>query len=72
MKITRLIILVWVMFLSLISFSQTTKMIFSYTNPITRDSAISMLDHFIIKVENKWYAVGSKEYLNETLPVLFK
>lgn len=35
--------------------------IFEYTNPITRDTAISMRDHFIIKVENKWYAVGTSE-----------
>jgi xylan 1,4-beta-xylosidase len=35
--------------------------VFEYTNPITRDTAISMRDHFIIKVENKWYAVGTSE-----------
>ena len=33
--------------------------VFRYTNPITRDTAISMRDHFIIKVENKWYCVGT-------------
>ena len=49
------------MLFSLVSFSQTTKKVFSYTNPITRDTAISMRDHFIIKVENKWYAVGTSE-----------
>jgi beta-xylosidase len=32
---------------------------FRYTNPITRDSAISMRDHFIIKVGTKWYCTGS-------------
>ena len=32
---------------------------FRYTNPITRDAAISMRDHFIIKVDKKWYAVGT-------------
>lgn len=32
---------------------------FSYTNPITRDTAISMRDHFIIKVGDKWYATGT-------------
>lgn len=44
--------------------NDTTKektKIFEYTNPITRDSAISMRDHFIIKVEKKWYAVGTSE-----------
>jgi len=32
---------------------------FRYTNPITQDSAISMRDHFIIKVGSKWYCTGS-------------
>lgn len=32
---------------------------FKYTNPITQDSAISMRDHFIIKVGSKWYCTGS-------------
>lgn len=32
---------------------------FRYTNPITRDSAISMRDHFIIKVDDLWYCVGT-------------
>lgn len=36
----------------------TTKE-FRYTNPITRDSAISMRDHFIIKVGDKWYCTGT-------------
>ncbi|HTN22262.1 MAG TPA: family 43 glycosylhydrolase [Pelobium sp.] len=35
--------------------------IFKYTNPITRDTAISMRDHFIIKVGTKWYCVGTSE-----------
>jgi xylan 1,4-beta-xylosidase len=34
---------------------------FRYTNPITRDSAISMRDHFIIKVDKKWFCVGTSE-----------
>lgn len=38
---------------------QTAKKVFTYTNPITRDTAISMRDHFIIKVENKWYCIGT-------------
>ncbi|WP_157974341.1 glycoside hydrolase family 43 protein [Lewinella sp. IMCC34183] len=32
---------------------------FRYTNPITRDSAISMRDHFIIKAGDKWYCTGT-------------
>lgn len=35
--------------------AEETKHEFRYTNPITRDSAISMRDHFIIKVGSKWY-----------------
>jgi xylan 1,4-beta-xylosidase len=34
---------------------------FRYTNSITRDSFIAMRDHFIIKVEKKWYCVGTSE-----------
>ena len=37
------------------------KKVFTYTNPITRDTAISMRDHFIIKVDRKWYCVGTSE-----------
>src|SRR6185312_2477465 len=33
--------------------------VFRYTNPITRDTAISMRDHFIIKAGAKWYCVGT-------------
>ncbi len=32
---------------------------FHYTNPITRDTALSMRDHFIIKTGNKWYCTGT-------------
>lgn len=32
---------------------------FTYTNPITRDTSISMRDHIIIKVGNKWYCTGT-------------
>lgn len=32
---------------------------FRYTNPITRDTTISMRDHFIIKVDSLWYCVGT-------------
>lgn len=34
---------------------------FEYTNPITRDSSISMRDHFIIKVGDKWYCTGTSQ-----------
>lgn len=33
--------------------------VFRYTNPITRDTAISMRDHCIIKVGSKWYCTGT-------------
>lgn len=36
-----------------------TKHVFRYTNPITRDTAISMRDHCIIKVGEKWYCTGT-------------
>ena len=32
---------------------------FCYTNPITRDTSISMRDHCIIKVGNQWYCTGT-------------
>jgi beta-xylosidase len=38
---------------------ETTKKIFKYTNPITRDTTISMRDHCIIKVGEKWYCTGT-------------
>jgi xylan 1,4-beta-xylosidase len=33
--------------------------VFRYTNPITRDTSISMRDHCIIKVGNRWYCTGT-------------
>ena len=33
--------------------------VFSYTNPITRDTSIAMRDHCIIKVGDKWYCTGT-------------
>jgi beta-xylosidase len=36
-----------------------TKNIFCYTNPITRDTSLSMRDYCIIKVGNKWYCTGT-------------
>ncbi len=32
---------------------------FRYTNPITRDTSISMRDHFVFKVGSKWYCTGT-------------
>ena len=37
----------------------TTSHEFLYTNPITRDTSISMRDHCIIKVGNQWYCTGT-------------
>lgn len=34
---------------------------FKYSNPITRDENISMRDHCIIKVADRWYCVGTSE-----------
>jgi xylan 1,4-beta-xylosidase len=39
--------------------ADSAKHIFRYTNPITRDTAISMRDHFIIKVGNQWFCTGT-------------
>ena len=33
--------------------------VFCYTNPITRDTAIAMRDHCIIKVGSQWYCTGT-------------
>jgi xylan 1,4-beta-xylosidase len=33
--------------------------VFRYTNPITRDTSISMRDHCIIRVGSKWYCTGT-------------
>jgi len=38
---------------------RSEKKVFCYTNPITRDSSLSMRDYFIIKVGNKWYCTGT-------------
>ena len=40
---------------------QPTNHWFIYTNPFTRDTAISMRDDFIIKVDKKWFCVGTSE-----------
>lgn len=36
-----------------------TATVFRYTNPITRDTAISMRDHCIIQVGKQWYCTGT-------------
>lgn len=63
-------IMLFVLFLTEVCIAQSEKKInetkekakiFEYTNPITRDTAMSMRDHFIIKVEDKWYSVGTSE-----------
>ncbi len=36
-----------------------TKHLFLYTNPVTRDTSISMRDHFIIKVGKQWFCTGT-------------
>ncbi len=41
------------------STTNTSPHVFTYTNPITRDSAISMRDHCILKVGDKWYCTGT-------------
>ncbi|MDE3182888.1 MAG: family 43 glycosylhydrolase [Bacteroidota bacterium] len=33
--------------------------VFRYTNPITRDTSLSMRDYCIIKVRDKWYCTGT-------------
>jgi beta-xylosidase len=39
--------------------TEKTTHVFCYTNPITRDTSISMRDHCIIKVGEKWYCTGT-------------
>lgn len=44
------------------SYDSTTKettQSFRYTNPLTRDTTVSMRDHCIIKVDDKWYCTGT-------------
>lgn len=40
-------------------FENVSKQLFCYTNPITRDSSLSMRDYCIIKVKDKWYCTGT-------------
>lgn len=42
-----------------VSKNSSTKYIFCYTNPITRDTSLSMRDYDIIKVGDKWYCTGT-------------
>jgi len=68
-KIFLISILLWNLFMSLDSFAQENrnsgstgnlnKHEFRYTNPITRDTAISMRDHCIVKVGDLWYCTGT-------------
>lgn len=37
----------------------TLTHVFCYTNPITRDTAIAMRDHCIIKVDRQWFCTGT-------------
>ncbi|OOG72256.1 glycoside hydrolase family 43 protein [Flavobacterium sp. A45] len=39
--------------------TNVTGKVFKYTNPITRDSILSMRDYMINKVGDKWYATGT-------------
>ena len=39
--------------------SESKTHVFRYTNPMTRDTAISMRDHCINKVGEKWYCTGT-------------
>ena len=41
------------------SSDSTDTHLFCYTNPITRDTAIAMRDHCIIKVGRQWYCTGT-------------
>lgn len=71
MTMTGRLILFWNVFaISLPCFAQggtkskdltasTSLHVFRYTNPITRDTAIAMRDHCIIKVGNQWFCTGT-------------
>ena len=64
MKANKPILILFALWLSISCFAQENNgeiisKVFSYTNPITRDTAISMRDHYIIKVEDKWYCTGT-------------
>ncbi len=39
--------------------SEASEKVFKYTNPVTRDTLLSMRDYMINKVGKKWYAVGT-------------
>ncbi|HTN36004.1 MAG TPA: family 43 glycosylhydrolase, partial [Arachidicoccus sp.] len=41
------------------SHRESDKHVFAYTNPITRDTSLSLRDYNIIKVGNKWYCTGT-------------
>ncbi len=56
-------LLIFLLFILQNSYGQnqndTSTSVFEYTNPVTRDSALSMRDHFVIKVDDKWYSTGT-------------
>jgi len=41
------------------STENSSTQVFCYTNPITKDTSISMRDHCIIKVGQQWYCTGT-------------
>ena len=61
MKTTTLVALFWS--LSTIASGADTEAtpthVFRYTNPITRDAALSLRDHFIIKDGARWFCTGT-------------
>jgi xylan 1,4-beta-xylosidase len=69
MVVKRLMVFCVLLTLPSASFEQVTTTInksnenftriFKYTNPITNDTAISMRDHCIIKVDSLWYCTGT-------------
>lgn len=61
-KTTTVLIALVALMISVSAFGQkgeNKKLVFRYTNPITRDTSISMRDHYIIKVGTNWYCVGT-------------
>ena len=46
--------------------TNATEKVFKYTNPITRDSILSMRDYMINKVGDKWYATGTSNPIWDT------
>src|SRR6185437_5090188 len=59
MRLTTTFLFLTLIYATRLSAQDHPSHIFKYTNPITRDTAISMRDHFIIRVGPKWYCVGT-------------